>query len=468
MDHNPDNRGANVPVVDTDSLQAEYSKLPARGSKKSAAAAPSVEDVTIRRMPDFFADVARENTVKSANLQSYDPGVTYRESFGERMQDVFGNRESIRAAHEEIIDIASELVDTKRAKTAALQRQLLDDPHRITTLFCDMHAASGYEKRALDELRAKLAGFDASRATLRDLDVQVAKHASVKRWLQEDRTGLTPAVQEIAGLNSRIEAAHELMIKLAAQPPDFAGVLEADPSEPNIVDAPDAPHRRVQSDDSRTSTEAGGAAGQSQRSGPKAGGGPGDRPGGDQRKTDDRKTRSENQSGDAPTMRDAPSKAQAPGNGVGLDGHIDDISAAVNTALGHVPTGKSTLDYLMGASEGGVIPGMLGAYAPGKRQAKIDRGVDDVQTITNLQRVIATDPVLAEADPHSLIAIFNDLRQADPTISASSNRLRMALREAVQYEGMTSQSTKTLADIDKTQAQANAARVKSMQDLYQQ
>ena len=114
----------------------------------------------------------------------------------------------------------------------------------------------------------------------------------------------------------------------------------------------------------------------------------------------------------------------------------------------------------------GSMPGILdkmkatgdSKYAPKFRQKGIDHAVRDVSFVSNLQRLIMTDPILGEADPQHLVDLANDLQKGDPRIAHNPNQLRFALREALQYGGVPIQTHKTLADIDKSHSQAEQTR----------
>jgi len=122
----------------------------------------------------------------------------------------------------------------------------------------------------------------------------------------------------------------------------------------------------------------------------------------------------------------------------------------------------------------GSMPGILdkmkatgdSKYAPKFRQKGIDHAVRDVSFVSNLQRLIMTDPILGEADPQHLVDLANDLQKGDPRIAHNPNQLRFALREALQYGGVPIQTHKTLADIDKSHSQAEETRAKTEDARY--
>jgi hypothetical protein len=106
------------------------------------------------------------------------------------------------------------------------------------------------------------------------------------------------------------------------------------------------------------------------------------------------------------------------------------------------------------------------SYSKEERAQKIDANYEDAVAVGNLQKLMLTDPILSEADPYELVDMFNDLRVANPEAAKSTNMLRFALREALQYGGIPQQSAKTLTEIDRTAVQARELRREALKDLY--
>lgn len=86
-------------------------------------------------------------------------------------------------------------------------------------------------------------------------------------------------------------------------------------------------------------------------------------------------------------------------------------------------------------------------------QQKVDTAVSDVEAITTLQRLVLTDPIISEADPETVVSLYNTIRAADPNIAADANILRFALREALQYEAIPSHTYKDLVDTNRKKVQ---------------
>ncbi len=88
-----------------------------------------------------------------------------------------------------------------------------------------------------------------------------------------------------------------------------------------------------------------------------------------------------------------------------------------------------------------------------KDQLSSDIDVEDVRRAIGVRRMIGTDPVLREADPREVLEIYNAIARTNPEIATNMPALRLLMREAVSYEGLTLDSQKQLTDI-----RANASK----------
>jgi hypothetical protein len=87
-----------------------------------------------------------------------------------------------------------------------------------------------------------------------------------------------------------------------------------------------------------------------------------------------------------------------------------------------------------------------------KRQKSIDVAADDVGRVTELQRLLLTDPIVGEADPDTVVSLYNTLAKANPEIVKDKNLLRFALREALQYDAVPMHTYKDLISMGKDRA----------------
>lgn len=88
-----------------------------------------------------------------------------------------------------------------------------------------------------------------------------------------------------------------------------------------------------------------------------------------------------------------------------------------------------------------------------KRQKGVDVAVEDVSRVTELQRLLLTDPIIGEADPDTVVSLYNTLAKANPEIVKDKNLLRFALREALQYDAVPLHTYKDLISMGKDRAE---------------
>ena len=91
-----------------------------------------------------------------------------------------------------------------------------------------------------------------------------------------------------------------------------------------------------------------------------------------------------------------------------------------------------------------------------KAQRNTDLSVEDVRRAINIRRMIATDDVLREADPREVLEIYNSVSRLNPEIAHNMPAVKLLLREAVSYEGLTLDAQKQLTDIRKGTGESEA------------
>lgn len=87
-----------------------------------------------------------------------------------------------------------------------------------------------------------------------------------------------------------------------------------------------------------------------------------------------------------------------------------------------------------------------------KRQKNIDVATKDVGRVATLQRLLLSDPIIGEADPDTVVSLYNTLAKANPEIAEDANLLRFALREAIQYDAVPLHTYKDLISMGKDRA----------------
>ena len=91
-----------------------------------------------------------------------------------------------------------------------------------------------------------------------------------------------------------------------------------------------------------------------------------------------------------------------------------------------------------------------------KAQRNTDLSVEDVRRAINIRRMIGTDAVLKEADPREVLEIYNSVARLNPEIAGNMPAMKLLLREAVSYEGLTLDASKQLTDIRKGTGESEA------------
>jgi len=109
-------------------------------------------------------------------------------------------------------------------------------------------------------------------------------------------------------------------------------------------------------------------------------------------------------------------------------------------------TNKQTQDFISSVLK---TPELSGKN---KRQKEVDIAADDVGRVTELQRLLLTDPIIGEADPDTVVSLYNTLAKANPEIVKDKNLLRFALREALQYDAVPLHTYKDLISMGKDRA----------------
>jgi hypothetical protein len=100
------------------------------------------------------------------------------------------------------------------------------------------------------------------------------------------------------------------------------------------------------------------------------------------------------------------------------------------------------------------IPNVIKELGPtsNKRQQRVDIAGKDVSRVATLQRLLLSDPIIGEADPDTVVSLYNTLAAANPEIAGDANLLRFALREALQYDAVPLHTYKDLISMGKDRA----------------
>lgn len=129
----------------------------------------------------------------------------------------------------------------------------------------------------------------------------------------------------------------------------------------------------------------------------------------------------------------------------------DEILAMFATPLA---TGR---DAIQGAARKAdeTLGAIVGKERTNKAQMSSDLSVEDIRRAMNVRRLIGTDPVLREADPKEVLEVYNSVVARNPQLAGDMAALRLVLREAVSYEGLTLDSQKLLTEIRRNSEEAD-------------
>lgn len=101
-----------------------------------------------------------------------------------------------------------------------------------------------------------------------------------------------------------------------------------------------------------------------------------------------------------------------------------------------------------------------------KAQQSADISVEDIKRAMGVRRLIGTDPVLKEADPKVVLEVYNSVVARNPQLAGDMAALRLVLREAVSYEGLTLDSQKLLTEIRRNTGEADKTERENTRQQY--
>ena len=136
--------------------------------------------------------------------------------------------------------------------------------------------------------------------------------------------------------------------------------------------------------------------------------------------------------------------------GGGEKSNAGDIAAAAAAAPFRV-VGGAVNDAAMKADA--ALSALVSKVRDNSAQRGADMSVEEIKRAMNVRRLIGTDAVLKEADPKAVLEIYNAIAARNPEIAWDMAAVRLILREAVSYEGLTLDSQKLLAEIRRSSVQ---------------
>ena len=110
----------------------------------------------------------------------------------------------------------------------------------------------------------------------------------------------------------------------------------------------------------------------------------------------------------------------------------------------------------------------VGAFADteNKDQKEYDLNLRDVEQAAVLQNLLATDEILADADPEKVVEAYNTLRQLAPELASDINVARVTLRSMVQHDGLAIFDAQQYSSAELDKAKVDNNRSITQQSLY--
>ena len=154
------------------------------------------------------------------------------------------------------------------------------------------------------------------------------------------------------------------------------------------------------------------------------------------------------------------SRGSAPGDKTDVRSMVGGLKPVVDAVKGYKP-GPAPWEQLLGIKTRDILnPGS------NRRQQKIDEDVADDDSVMMLQRFMASDPVISEAEPDMVVDVFNAIRSINPEFANDPQRMRLALRDAIQYEALPIHSIKDLATLRVDTAKGESLAATSRKSQY--
>ena len=166
--------------------------------------------------------------------------------------------------------------------------------------------------------------------------------------------------------------------------------------------------------------------------------------------------------GSRPSKPSGAKKTDSKSDSKGGGGSVGDIAGFLAAPVGLVADSMSTAADMTNNA----LSAITGKERQNTAQRKLDVSVDDIVRTVMIRRMVATDPILREADPRRVLEVYNAVARLNPSVASNPEQLRLALREAVSYDGLTLDSQKLLADTRKAEADATAKERDNQRSYY--
>jgi len=152
------------------------------------------------------------------------------------------------------------------------------------------------------------------------------------------------------------------------------------------------------------------------------------------------------------TTLEALQKGDGSAIGVAAQNTAKDIFGAAGIAgqaASSIPErGKAVAESVMGQFD--TTEGILNKFRKKWKgdQEAIDEDFDQTARAAMIQDFLITDPILSDADPDQVLEMYNTLVQFSPELSKDKNVMRVALRSAIQHDGLAPQDLRQFLDTE--------------------
>jgi len=97
--------------------------------------------------------------------------------------------------------------------------------------------------------------------------------------------------------------------------------------------------------------------------------------------------------------------------------------------------------------------------------AGVDKAISSIETASVIQELMQ-DPVISAHTPSTVVSIYNSLAQVNPGMMRDKNVAKFALREALQYEGVTPHTYGQMVEIDKDKSDIAKNELQTRKEIY--
>ena len=423
-----DSRGASVPLLDVPEMVVGYAtgldrEKVAHTPLSSSSHDPSIVDLNVALMRDLqdapivkaaSAPVVDTPTVTKAAYADaiMDLEIDLRDEMSKLASNIFVSAPKTDTWERDISHAEKEALYLQPLHLVKAAAEFMDEfasPHRVKLAHHDYDAAITKRAYAITdkagEAFAKLADVVGT--------YQVIVKMAAETTMRDELT-----------MSPEDEAAYQ-----AAVAAELGALPAIEPEQENPEDPEKSVAQTLNENKDLTSSSEGKAEGGKEN--PNAGGGGKDGGGGEE-------TDSEKSTGKGKGSGESKGKSKGGVSGAAVMGAV---KAPFQAAAGAVQGAASKANEL--------LTNVTSKERTNAAQKATDVSVEDIKRSMNLRRMIGTDPVLKEADPAEVLEVYNSIAQKNPEIANDMASLRLILREAVTYEGLTLDSQKMLSDIRK-------------------